>query len=130
MYLIFLYSLLFFSPNHSSHFPPQLTWKFVSVEDDMGNPRTSIYLIINDKEHLIGKGTGNFNTLEKELYAEKQYQIPSNALTACAGFWAGLGHQLYVVQKGNILEVKEGFLDAESPKGTRVKFKTIKKITI
>jgi hypothetical protein len=68
--------------------------------------------------------------LEKEFFKDSQYQIPQTALSACTGFWAGLGHQICVIQKGNMLEVKEGFLEAEARRGTKVKYKTIKKITI
>ena len=122
--------LLFTQPSPSAVNLPELKWKFMTVEDDMGTPRTDIFLLVNNKEYMIAKGTGNFETLEKDQYKSSQYQIPEKALLACAGFWAGLGHQLYVTQKGNVLEIKEGFLEAESNRGTKVRFKTIKKISL
>ncbi len=127
---IFLYS---FSLNHSVFSQkevPSLAWEFETVEDSLGIPQTTIYLIVNANKTLIDKGIGNFSELEKEFFTEPQYQILKNALSACTGFWAGLGHHICVLQKGNVLEVKNGFLDAESPKGTKVKFRTIKKINL
>ena len=82
---------------------------------------------------MIKKATSYFNELEKQAFSQSQYQIPKNAISACSGFWGGLGHQICVVQSAknnNILEVKERFLEAEAKKGTRIALKTIKKITI
>jgi hypothetical protein len=130
LFLIFLTAIYFTNLTPEFNTPPKFAWEFVSIEDDMGVPRTTIYLLVDGKKHEIGKGTGNFNELEKAFFNNSQYQIPKEALSACTGFWAGLGHQICVIQKGNILEIKEGFLEAESPKRTKVKFKTIKKITL
>ncbi|MCU0447782.1 MAG: hypothetical protein MUE85_23020 [Microscillaceae bacterium] len=121
----YLFAYLLAQPNS-----PKLAWEFSTIEDDMGNPRTQIYLLVNDQKHEIGKGVGNFSELEKSQYTNSQYQIPASALSACAGFWAGLGHQLWVTQKGKVLLVKEGFLEAESRRGTKVIYKTIKKINL
>lgn len=110
--------------------PPQLSWSFDTIEDDMGNPQTTIYLVVNDKKTLIGKGVGNFNELDKKVFQDQNYQIPANALTACAGFWAGLSHHFCVIQKGNTLEVKEGFLDEGATENTKIQYKTIKKIAL
>jgi hypothetical protein len=130
-FIIFLLSCFPFSnPVQNDIQLPTLSWVFETIEDDMGNPRTTIYLVVDSKKHEIGKGVGNFNELEKADFSSSQFQIPKNALTACSGFWAGLGHQLCVIQEGNMLQVKEGFLEAESRRGRKVKFKTIKQIKI
>lgn len=131
-YFIFI-CLYSFSLDYTLFFQkeiPSLVWEFETIEDSLGIPQTTIYLIVNGNKTLIDKGIGNFSELEKKFFAESQYQIPKNALSACTGFWAGLGHHICVIQKGNVLEIKNGFLDAESPKGTKVRFKTIKKIKI
>jgi hypothetical protein len=108
----------------------ELNWLFETQEDSVGTPQTTIYLMIAGHKHLIGKGIGNFNALEKNAFGASQYQIPPNATLACAGYWAGLGHQLCVFQKEEMLDIKEGFLDEMAKKGTKIKYKTIKVIRV
>jgi len=127
--LVLLFTTLSLS-NSFAQTQPTIAWEFTSVEDDMGIPRTTIYVVINQKKTQVAKGMGNFSELEKASFSQSEYQIPKNAISACTGFWAGLGHQICVVPKGKSFEIKEGFLDAESPKGTKVRFKTIKTITL
>jgi hypothetical protein len=127
---VILLSVVSYSGIFAQSTNPNISWEFETVEDSMAIPRTTIYVVVNKKKTLVGKGMGNFSELEKNLFSQSQYQIPKNAVSACAGFWAGLGHQICVVPKGKSLEVKEGFLDAESPRGTRVRYKTIKTINL
>lgn len=127
---LLVFSLIAFTNVLAQNTPPQISWEFETVEDSLNIPRTAIYVVVNKKKTLVVKeGMGNFSELEKKLFTQSQYQIPKNAISACTGFWAGLGHQVCVVPKGKVLEVKEGFLDAESPRGTKVRYKTIKTIT-
>ncbi|KOY85420.1 hypothetical protein AD998_03965 [bacterium 336/3] len=128
--LALVLSIIFYSNGFAQNNSPKISWEFTSVEDDMGIPRTTIYVVVNEKKTLLVKGMGVFHELEKDSFRQSQYQIPKNAISACAGFWAGLGHQICVVPKGKVLEIKEGFLEAESPKGTKVRYKTIKTITL
>lgn len=109
---------------------PKLAWEFTTLEDSLGTPQTTIHLLVNGQKTLIGKGIGNFSELDKASYTETQYQIPGNALTACTGFWAGLGHHYCVIQNKSVLEVKEGFLDEEAPRGARIRYKTVQKINL
>ncbi len=137
--LFIFYFLCFFcieisAQNKSKNTPktPEISWIFEKQGLEEDKPETTIYLVVNGEKTLIKKATSYFNELEKQVFTQTQYQIPKNALSACSGYWAGLGHHICVVSAGknsNILEVKEGFLDAESEKGTKVAFKTIKKIT-
>ncbi len=137
--LFILYFLCFFcieisAQNKSKNTPktPEISWIFEKQGLDEDKPETTIYLVVNGEKTLIKKATSYFNELEKQVFTQSQYQIPKNALSACSGFWGGLGHHICVVSTGknsNILEIKEGFLEAESEKGTKIVFKTIKKIT-
>jgi hypothetical protein len=127
---LLVFSIIGFTNVLAQNTTPQISWEFETVEDSLNIPRTAIYVVVNKKKTLVVKeGMGNFSELEKKLFTQSQYQIPKNAISACTGFWAGLGHQVCVVPKGKVLEVKEGFLDAESPRGTKVRYKTIKTIT-
>ena len=111
--------------------PLEISWIFEKQGLEEDKPETTIYLVVNGEKVLIKKATSYFNELEKQVFTQSQYQIPKNALSACSGFWGGLGHHIYVAQNvknSNILEIKEGFLEAEAQKGTKVVFKTIKKI--
>jgi hypothetical protein len=129
--LVFLLSCIPY--NHHVQSAPQaptLSWSFETLTDEMDIPRTTIYLVVDGNKTLIGKGTGEFRELEKDSFDESQYQIPKNALSACTGFWAGLAHHFCVIQSGKVLMVKQGYLDAESPKGSKVKYKTVKKIKL
>ena len=109
---------------------PEVIWDFDVKEDELGNPRTTIYLLVDGKKHAVGKGTGHFHVLQKEVFSDLNFQVPKNALTACAGFWAGLSHHFCVIQKGKVLEVKEGFLDEGATKRTKIKYKTIQTIPL
>jgi hypothetical protein len=111
-------------------FPPTIAWEFSSVEDDLGNPQTTIYIIVNNQKTEVGKGVGNFSEIPKENFADPNYQIPAEALTACTGFWAGLAHHLYIVKKGNMLWVQEGYADENEPAGSKMVYRTIKKIKL
>ncbi|WP_448530003.1 hypothetical protein [Raineya sp.] len=106
----------------------KISWLFESKENDTGMLQTAISLEVNGRKHFIKNGSGGFQEIPKSNYKDKNYKIPSNALTACYGFWGGLQTTLYVVQNGNFLEVKEGFLDSEAPR-VALTYKTIKRIS-
>jgi hypothetical protein len=41
----------------------------------------------------------------------KTFEIPENAISACGGFWAGLGSYFYLVEKDGKFVVFEGFTE-------------------
>ena len=137
--LFILYFLCFFcieisAQNKSKNTPktPEISWIFEKQGLEEDKPETTIYLVVNGEKTLIKKAASYFEELEKQVFTQSQYQIPKNALSACSGFWGGLGHHIYVAQNvknSNILEIKEGFLEAEANKGTKIVFKIIKKTT-
>lgn len=108
---------------------PTIAWQFDTKEDNLGTPRTDIFLLVNGKKHFITKGTGGFSELPADNFSDPNYQIPKNAISACSGFWGGLGNRLCIVPQGNVLLVQQGFLDSEA-NDTKIKYQTIKKIPL
>ncbi len=98
-------------------------WQLTVTEDSMAIPHTKIQLIYNETISLK-EGTGHFRALEKNEFADKK--MPKETLTACSGFWAGLEHQLIIVDSSDTWVVKEKYID-EGSDGTET-FETIKVI--
>lgn len=77
---------------------PELAWEFTNLGTDMyDTPITMVYLIVNGTLHEIQKIEFGFWEVKKESYAD--YYIPNEALTACSGWWAGAGIDLWVTMK-------------------------------
>ena len=130
MRLLFTLLVFFCISTSFSQKNPAVSWEFDTKEDELGTPRTEIFLLVDGKKNFVGKGIGEFFELPANNFSDSQYQIPAKAISACSGFWAGLGHRLYVIHKGDFLLVQEGFLESESSKRAKIRFKTIKKIPL
>jgi hypothetical protein len=106
--------------------PPKLEWRFASSMDSRGIPTTAITLLVN--RHAIpinSKVIALFRKLDRESY--RDHDIPSDALAACFGWWAGAGDEYYVMRDGNRLAIfhRELSEEAELPR-----YKLLRRITI
>jgi hypothetical protein len=72
-------------------------------------PQTLISVSINGVKHEVKSISGMADSFNVEQYEEME--IPSNALAACGGWWAGAGDYFYMINKGNVLEVFHGWQD-------------------
>lgn len=63
-----------------------------------GTPAHSVHLMFNDEKIKLADILA-CETFQKESYA--QYQMPTNAMDACGGWWAGAGEYFFLYQKTN-----------------------------
>jgi hypothetical protein len=83
---------------------PKLEWVFNEVgRAEFDAPITEVYLVVNGQKNLIVKENMLVSETPAELY--KDYEIPSNALTSCRGWWAGGGNDYWVIPGTGGLEV-------------------------
>ncbi len=68
-------------------------------------PKHEVFIQLGDQRIKIADIL-NCQDIEPALF--EQYQIPSDALSAVGGWWAGAGDYLYVEQKGDLFIVKQG----------------------
>lgn len=71
-------------------------------------PRHEVFLQMGDSRVKLADIL-NCETITAETY--EQYQVPSNALSAVGGWWAGAGDYLYVAMEGDQFVVKKGEMD-------------------
>ncbi len=86
-------------------------WFFKTQEDTLGNPQTQIFLVVKDSIKITN-ATAPFTVLEKQEYKDKK--LPTNTLTACSGFWAGLEQQFIVIDSSDCWVVKAKYEDEGS----------------
>lgn len=78
-------------------------------ESEFGVPQNSVYVAINGTQKSIGKCDA-CKTIDKSEFSN--YEIPSNAISACGGWWAGAGDYFYTVKNENgEIEVFFGWQD-------------------
>src|SRR5436309_15272265 len=87
----------------------EVTWAFDTHEDRDGTPRTKVFLIVGARRVLVTEPTANFSVLERKDF--KGHAVAAAALTACNGWWAGAGEDLYVIRRGRSLVVYSRALD-------------------
>ena len=79
--------------------PPKLSLVCQAETSMMeGAPAHSVHLMFNEKKIKLADILA-CETFKKESYA--QYQMPTDALEACGGWWAGAGEYFYLYQKTN-----------------------------
>lgn len=94
--------------------PPALAWSFDTHEDRDGIPRGRVFLRVNGSKVLVLPKTDmQYQIVPRSEYHEKK--VPAAALTACSGWWAGAGMDLYVVRRGGRLNVFLRDLDEQAP---------------
>lgn len=93
---------------------PSSDWKTAKFvikdlgENDMGNPQSIVQVNVGGKNILIDTILA-CSIIPKNNF--DQYQIPSNAIGACGGWWAGGGDYFYAIEKDNRLQIFAGWLD-------------------
>ena len=80
-------------------------WRTSGEFDDREGPKNnSLHLIIDDTDYLITKNAEvGFSMLERRLY--DRHGIPSKAIAACSGWWAGYGETYYAVLESDHIAV-------------------------
>ncbi len=92
---------------------PVLAWSFDIHDDPSGSPRGRVFLRVNGRSVLVlPKADMQYNIVLCSEYHGKK--VPAAALTACAGWWAGAGVDLYVIRRGQRLNVFRRDEDEES----------------
>lgn len=105
----FLWVLGCASPTGQSQPNPDLAWDF-QVKRVGEFPRGKVYLKVNGVNHLVvSEATTNYQQLKRGEYAD--YGVPGRALLASYSWHAGYGDILYVVRKGNTVEVYRQEMD-------------------
>ena len=93
---------------------PPLAWVFDIHQDKQLVPQGKVFLKVGTKRMLIEpKAQAGFRTLSRSDY--KGYKVPVAALTACSGWFAGGGQDLYVVRRKNSLRVYRRWTDEQAP---------------
>ena len=83
---------------------PPLRWVFEPHPDKQLTPHTGVFLMIGTRRVMIERAAeANFQLTKPDEYHDQR--IPRSALTACVGWWAGGGENLYVVCQGRRLVV-------------------------
>ena len=92
--------------------------------DPQTNPHTDVFLPVGTRQVCVLHQTSeDFHTLLKADYQNNG--IPSRALLACAGWFAGAGENLYVIRRGRALVVYRKELDEQAPDFPWKRFKVI-----
>jgi len=88
---------------------PSLAWDF-QVKRLGEFPKGKVYLKVNGQNHLVvSDATTNYQQLKPAEYAD--YHIPADALLASYSWHAGFGDIMYVLRKGNTLQVYRQEMD-------------------
>jgi hypothetical protein len=88
---------------HVGALGPSITWQFNIHLDNRDQPGGKVWLVVDGERHLITNDPiGGYWIVPKSEYGDRQ--IPSDALSACTGWWAGSGEDMYVrVVAGRVL---------------------------
>ncbi|MEO8513407.1 MAG: hypothetical protein ABI543_07605, partial [Ignavibacteria bacterium] len=82
----------------------ELKWDFRPLKPGKyDEPMTDVYLTVNGKSVFVAKIYYSFSETLQSGY--KDYEIPSEALASCRGWWAGAGIDYWVIKKDNELIV-------------------------
>ncbi len=77
-------------------------------EDEFENPHKIVCVDVDGKTVVLDT-VMVCNTMTSKEYAS--HDIPSSAIDACGGWWAGAGDYFYLIEKNNHLLVYQGWLD-------------------
>jgi predicted small secreted protein len=102
---------------------PEVVWLFDTHEDRDGNPRTKVFLVIGERRVLLTETAANFSVLDRKDF--KGHAVPAAAITACSGWWAGAGEDLYVIRRNGSLIVYSRDLDEQAPASRYKRLKVI-----
>ena len=94
----------------ASHSQAGVSWLFNIRNDKYGNPRGTVFLIVGGRKVLIlPKAASQYRLLKQTEY--ESHGVPAIAITACTGWWAGRGEDLYVIRRKKQLQVFIRYLD-------------------
>ena len=103
------------SERETAHYGPvNVSWIFDNQRDKREVPRGDLVLAADKQRVLVASKSGvSYRVLDRSLYPH--HNIPSYALTACFGWWAGAGEEFYVARQGDRLLVFGRDLDEMVP---------------
>lgn len=99
----------------------KVSWEIkqiVGVDDEEAmNPLASVSIKIGNKSFVIDSISGEPDLIEPAYYSERD--IPQDALSACGGFWAGLGVYYFAIKHEDSIKIfvryeEEGYMDEET----------------
>lgn len=94
--------------------PPAVAWVFAIKDDRQGNPHGQVFLRVAGRRVLVSKNaSGHYHVLSRSEY--HAHGVPSAAITACTGWWAGQGEDVYVIRRPGRLHVYARELDESAP---------------
>ncbi len=82
---------------------PPLHWVFQTRHDAQTNPHTTVFLRVGSRQVLVMRQADD----EFQIAAKFEYKdtgVPTEALTACLGWWGGEGDYLYVDPPGPLAD--------------------------
>jgi len=92
-------------------------WSITVTRDKQGVPNSVVYLVVHTHKHLVTKVTGNeIKPMDRELYVG--WHIPSKAVTACSGWFAGGGDFYYVLKTSDRLRIYHRAIDESDKKAS------------
>ena len=87
-------------------------FEFEVKRDSNDTPHSRVFLNANGRRTLVLFATEGFQNLKRDEFASRE--IPRSALAACTGWWAGAGDNLYVVRRGQRLDVYRQEMDEQA----------------
>lgn len=81
-----------------------VSWKFDVRLDRNDNPRNKVFLVVGRRRVLLLSNVPEgFSVLKRDEYSS--HDVPASAITACSGWWAGQGKDMYVTRRNRRLIV-------------------------
>lgn len=80
-------------------------------ENAEGTPTATVSVVLGKTTVTLAKITGPAEDIVKAEYPSKG--IPAKAIAACGAWWAGTGDYFYVIQKGAVYVVYQGWQSEE-----------------
>ncbi len=117
--LLCFFSLLSLCPQElraapAIHLPDPITWVFDIQDSADLTPHGRVFLKVGGRRLLVESRTQfHFQVLDRSNY--KDHAVPSSALTACSGWFAGGGEDLYAVRRAGRLRVYRRWMDEQAP---------------
>lgn len=71
-------------------------------------PQSALYIVVNESKVKIAN-ISTCKTIKRSDYT--LHDIPSNAIAAAGGYWAGAGDYFYALEKGGIVTIMAGMID-------------------
>lgn len=100
-------------------------WRFKDITKDDYNPMTQINLTADNNTIFTARGS-TADIIAKENW--ESYKIPSNAITACGGWYAGGGSYYYAAAEKNNINIYVGYADEGLDVSELYKYKIVKSI--